>query len=202
MELYSRRFFLALFFIAINKTLAYNDVSNTSSECKERLDYLEKQVAKLTNVVKNLEHHQDKRDIEQPVAFTAYIDANAAHIGINQAIPYNRVASNIGGGFNQNTHVFTAPVSGIYLFTFVISEYSEAEMVAKLVVDGQNVVDAITNPVAPGHDQQGVNSAAIQVNKGQAVWVVNYFRNDISIRSDENYRFASFSGVLIKEIII
>ena len=98
------------------------------------------------------------------MAFTAYIDADVAHVGINQAVPYNKVASNIGGGFNVHTHVFTAPVSGIYQFTFVISEISQTEMVAKLVVDGQNVVDAITNPVTPGHDQQGVNAAAIQVN--------------------------------------
>ncbi|XP_053379682.1 collagen alpha-1(X) chain-like [Mercenaria mercenaria] len=141
-----------------------------------------------------------RQNILEAVAFTAYIDHDIQHIGIEQVIPYNQVVTNIGGSFNTNTHVFTSPVTGIYLFSYVVSQLGMTEIDIKLVLDGKNTVDAISDPVTAGHDQQAVNVAVLQVNKGQSVYVVNYYHTDVNIRSDELYRFSSFSGVLIQPL--
>jgi hypothetical protein len=97
------------------------------------------------------------------VAFSAFVDNNPSAIGLEQPVPFNRILTNVGGGYNQHTHAFTCPVTGLYMFTFTISHFYVTEFVAKLVVDNQNIVDAISQPSILYEEIQGTNTAIIQV---------------------------------------
>ncbi|XP_052215119.1 caprin-2-like isoform X2 [Dreissena polymorpha] len=176
------------------------------AEYKEKNELLTEKLNVLSNVLTNvhlnmLPNFEHKRQTSpEAVAFTAYISHNPTHLNDGQIIPFDRTVTNIGDAFNVHSHMFICPVGGLYMFSFVMCQLGTSNAETQLVVDGVHIVDAITNPITGDHDQQGVNMAFVQVKKGQTVFVKNYFYSDISYRSEELHRFASFSGVLLQEM--
>ena len=129
------------------------------------------------------------------VAFTAYLDHVVDHLGIDHTIPFDKVLLNDGNGFNVHTGMFQCPRSGVYLFIFYIQSKTQ-EVEAKLVVDGNNKIDALTTGTGTGWEMGG-NAALLYVNAGQNVWVATYYDNDVSLRNTDSYRYTSFSGMLL-----
>ena len=79
----------------------------------------------------------------------------------------------------------------------VFSVIDANKAVLKIVIDGSNQVDGIAESREYEHDVQGGNTIITYVDAGQAVWVVQYFEADSVVRGDANYRFTTFSGVLL-----
>jgi hypothetical protein len=48
-----------------------------------------------------------------------FIVSRASGTVVNEGsiLPYNNISHNVGGGFNSNTHTFTCPVEGRYIFS-------------------------------------------------------------------------------------
>lgn len=129
------------------------------------------------------------------VAFTAYIDKTISHLRINQTVPFNKVLLNDGNAFNVHTGIFSCPHSGVYLFTFNIETYGNGFIHTKLVVDGENQLDAVTWGLQ-STDMSG-NTAILRITAGQSVWVATYYSNDVELFKTDTYRYTSFSGVLL-----
>ncbi|XP_060595077.1 complement C1q tumor necrosis factor-related protein 2-like [Ruditapes philippinarum] len=116
-------------------------------------------------------------------------------MGIGHHIVFDKAITNEGAGYNVNTGIFTAPVTGLYLFTFSMSDGDQTS-VLQLVMDGSNLVDIIDNPVN-NELTMSSNTVIVHVNKGQSVWIQEYAFNDASILSREIYRYCTFSGILV-----
>ncbi|KAG9282183.1 collagen alpha-2(VIII) chain-like [Astyanax mexicanus] len=59
--------------------------------------------------------------IEHPkVAFSAALKSTMGSLSSDANIVYTSVITNIGGGYNPNTGIFTAPSRGVYYFRFTI----------------------------------------------------------------------------------
>ena len=100
-------------------------------------DKLEKIVADHTNQRKNITSGFQcylLNEVDNPVAFTAYIDHFVYHLGIDQTLIFNQVLFNDGGAYNNASGIFTCPVSGVYLFFFEVGSDSQRQIVAKLVL--------------------------------------------------------------------
>ena len=132
----------------------------------------------------------------QRIAFTAYLDKTVSHLGIDQPIPFNKVLLNDGNSFNNFTGMFRCPVTGVYLFTFWIESDRLGDIVVKLVIDRANQIDAITTS-SNGTFGMGGNTAIVRVTAGQMAWLAIYTVNDRTIWNQDNYRYTSFSGVLL-----
>ncbi|XP_053379604.1 uncharacterized protein LOC128548520 [Mercenaria mercenaria] len=142
---------------------------------EEAVRRLEENVKAQAEVIKRLDHScvrgqnvtsrstNTVKRVAETVAFTAFMDKDAYHMGINQPLPFNNVLTNIGGGYHPMTYIFTSLVSGLYLFSFAVAELSAREITTRLVIDGQNVVDAIADPFHSGQGIQGTNTAVLQV---------------------------------------
>jgi len=137
------------------------------------------------------------------IAFTAYLDHIADHLGIGQIVVYNQILINDGNGYNKYTGIFTAPVTGTYFFSFTILVTHTATNV-RLVKDGEQLVGAVvyssnellpTSSYHPVSDQSS-NSVVVQLNAGQSVWVEAYAFADTEIDGYPGFRFVSFSGFL------
>ncbi|KAG9282180.1 collagen alpha-2(VIII) chain-like [Astyanax mexicanus] len=62
-----------------------------------------------------------KEVIEHPkVAFSAALKSTMGSLSSNANIVYPVVITNIGGGYNPNTGIFTAPSRGVYYFRFTV----------------------------------------------------------------------------------
>ena len=131
------------------------------------------------------------------VGFTAYLDHSIEHLQMNQPVIFDKTLFNEGNSYNSQNGVFTCPLDGVYLFFFDLSTINVSQIVAKLVVNNINTVDAISDTISVNHEAQGSNLAILRLTKGSHVWVANYRWNNQSVKSSHYSHFATFSGLLI-----
>lgn len=70
-----------------------------------------------------IERPRNKRLSPEPasaVAFYAYMSASEPNPSLHHALIFNEVKTNVGGGYNQFSGMFSAPSSGLYVFTWTI----------------------------------------------------------------------------------
>ena len=54
-------------------------------------------------------------------AFTAYANSNSSvNVSVGSKVPYDVALINIGNGYDTSTYVFTAPVAGVYWFSYSV----------------------------------------------------------------------------------
>ncbi|XP_045163908.2 EMILIN-1-like [Mercenaria mercenaria] len=136
---------------------------------------------------------------ETPVAFTALLDHNVDHSGIDQTVIFNNVLLNDGNAYNSHTGVFTAPREGLYLFYFAFGAgYEPHKLWMHIVVDGQGKASGVADTWQRGHDAQGTNLVLLHLQQGDSVWVATYKVADKSIYGFPG-GFTTFSGVLLYE---
>lgn len=88
-------------------------------------------------------------------------------------------------------------MDGVYVIYFSVSTTSRHQIVAKLVVDGANLVDAVSDTLEKNHEAQGSNLVVTGLKLGQQVWVANYRWGNQTINDSNTYRFATFSAFLL-----
>ena len=95
-------------------------------------------------------------------------DANFAHANKNQVIKFDMVQTNQGAAYDPATGVFTAPVSGLYVFLFSTHAMDAAHRGdVYLHVDGHGQVFVNDREyMATGH-------AAFHLNGGDKAWVAS-----------------------------
>ncbi|KAI4898407.1 hypothetical protein NFI96_023065, partial [Prochilodus magdalenae] len=110
---------------------------------------------------------------EQPkVAFSASLsDLNISSKNIGPyleqvTLVYQHAFTNIGSAYDPNTGIFTAPVRGVYYFSFVAFNPYDHSTGLSLMKNGQHVVSVSDN--APGVDTEDTasNAASLLLEKG------------------------------------
>ena len=136
------------------------------------------------------------------IAFSAYLDHNLNHLTSGFLIKCNQALLNVGNAYNTITGIFTVPKTGVYLLTFTISSNNrhgmfETKTYIKLVSNGRNIIDGVSNLSAETSDQMGGNTAIVQLGAGESVWLEVFGGTNGHLQSDGYYRYVSFSGVLL-----
>ena len=135
--------------------------------------------------------------LESPLGFTAYADHVIQHLGVDQTIIFNNVLFNDGGAYNNASGIFTCPVNGVYLFFFEVGNIAKKQIVAKLVANNVNEVDAIADTEYQPNEAQGSNMAILRLGQGTHVWVENYRWADQDVVGGQIDHFSTFSGILL-----
>ncbi|XP_035694528.1 complement C1q tumor necrosis factor-related protein 3-like [Branchiostoma floridae] len=116
--------------------------------------------------------------------------------GVNTVLTYDVILSNMGGDYNQETGKFVATVGGVYFFTFTgMTPYSGSNYFVHLMKNGAKMVGLYEQNGGTPQNQSSSNSAILQLQPGDEVWVEldSYGR---SLYSDDD-RYLTFSGFLI-----
>ena len=125
------------------------------------------------------------------IGFTALTDNHQSHMGIGQAVQFHKIVTNDGNGFDQNTGIFRAPVSGLYLFSASMLNHSGLELRCALVHNGNTVAKIFAGDGTTY--STGSKSILLNLSPNDDVWVMITHESD-NVFGDS---WSSFMGVLI-----
>ncbi|XP_062602632.1 complement C1q-like protein 2 [Saccostrea cucullata] len=106
------------------------------------------------------------------VAFTAGV-TSASYSWSSGTLMYYKVINNVGGGYNPNTGIFTAPV-GDYVFYVSIQGYDTNNIYIDIVLNGSSKVRAVAYSNSRDQYDVGTNFVTLRLRKGDTVWVRHY----------------------------
>ena len=114
-------------------------------------------------------------------------------------IPFDRIKTNIGGGWSNTSHTFTAPIDGLYYFTLGImtTYFSSPGYAQAKIMRGNAVLRYVhTNKASSNGYLSATGSVLIKLNRGQQVHAE---RTGGTLYSDSNL-YTHFVGFLIQKV--
>ncbi|KAI4808619.1 hypothetical protein KUCAC02_000672 [Chaenocephalus aceratus] len=161
----------------------------TLEETNKKLEASEKKLSDLDSRVTEL----STVDQGKPrVAFSAAlpVDGTIGPLNVHYTLVYKRVLSNIGERYSPVSGYFTAPVQGVYYFTFTSFCWAGNENCGSSLFLNENQV--VSWYGSDDHNpQSGSNSAVVQLQVGDNVSVRVWHNSRIS---DNVNKYCSFSG--------
>ncbi|OPL33253.1 hypothetical protein AM593_03834, partial [Mytilus galloprovincialis] len=113
-------------------------------------------------------------------AFSAML-TNPQTPGTNKAIKFDKVVTNIRNGYNPTTGIFTAPVAGVYQFSYTVMSQGGKYLHVHLALN--NIKQQSTWLKGSSHET-GTTSIILNLKKGDQVAVMSV--DGRSIHSDGN----------------
>lgn len=161
---------------------------------QEKQAQLSSTVAALTSRVQSLE--TEVRNQPQ-VAFSASMYTSGSKVfgpfSSDKTVVFRRVITNIGNAYNSATGIFTAPVPGVYYFTF--TAFTTSSKRAYLRKNGQNIVSVTDHK---DNEDSASNAAVLTLKKWDQVYLVlSGFSNSRHLLYDDPFHFTTFSGYLL-----
>ncbi|XP_062569385.1 cerebellin-3-like isoform X3 [Saccostrea cucullata] len=133
---------------------------------------------------------------EKAVTFSATADDNVSQTITRggEVIILKRVLNNVGGGYDSETGVFTAPVAGNYAFFFSVEVTRKKRLKIFLYVNNNHVAEAIAG-VNEEYFDTGSNMVTLSLQKNDRVCIKSHPNNAEMV--DIQYCGNSFTGFLL-----
>ncbi|ROL42360.1 Caprin-2 [Anabarilius grahami] len=151
---------------------------------------------RLTNSEAQIEKLKKENRDKPKVAFSAALGSNGfiGPVNTDTTLIYKCVFSNVGDAYNQDTGIFTAPVRGVYYFSFFYHCAVKNPTVLALYRNGKQ--EALTkHHKSDGPTENGGNALTLLLEKGDRVYMV--LQKDAWIWDDVSENVTVFSGFLI-----
>ncbi|KAL7832931.1 hypothetical protein SRHO_G00299490 [Serrasalmus rhombeus] len=187
--------------LTLEKRLSASE--KAEKELQRRLDESEKKQTELQSKLAAsesvvLELKRTSKATPQ-VAFTAALGQD--HIGPfdqHTSLIYQDVITNIGGAYNSQTGVFTAPVNGVYTFLIYFFTWSRSEStLLHIFKNTDHLVGSFvykSTPEQPIRGESSSNAVIVQLQKYDRVHVLLYSRSKIT---NGVSKLSTFSGTLL-----
>ncbi|KAI2667746.1 Complement C1q-like protein 4 [Labeo rohita] len=117
---------------------------------------------------------------------------NTGPIRTGQTLVYKKVFSNIGGGYDSNTGVFTAPVKGAYYFKFYGHCHGGTTMAVSLLKNGQT--QCSLHSWKPTSNSNASNGVVLTLETGDQIYTQLWPNTWVY---DDPASYTSFGGFLI-----
>lgn len=126
----------------------------------------------------------------------AFMASMATHFtNLNSGIIFSSVETNIGNFFDVMTGRFSAPVTGVYFFTFSMMKHEEVDEVYVYLMHNGNTIISMHSYEAKGHQDTAGNSAVLKLAKEDEVWL----RMGTGSLHGDHQRYCTFAGFLLFE---
>nr|XP_034307450.1 complement C1q tumor necrosis factor-related protein 2-like [Crassostrea gigas] len=125
-------------------------------------------------------------------AFQSSLTKSLENMKNQETVIFDKVSLNEGNAYNKTSGIFTAPMDGIYSFTWSILTQSGKYFVSEIVQNGHKVASNYCD--GRGHDYWSMSTehANIKMKKGDKVWIRTHGTwGQFALGSD----WCSFSGV-------
>ncbi|XP_045185580.2 complement C1q tumor necrosis factor-related protein 3-like [Mercenaria mercenaria] len=139
-------------------------------------------------------------DSEGPVAFSAVIDPSfIEHTKPSTAIKFETILTEFGGGYNNDTGIFVAPHTGLYLLSCSMLDHMAhgghgGVMIHGEIMRNHDVLARVFAHAEASYRDQGANTIIAKLTRGDQVWVRTMDNSDLGLGGS---RYTSFSGYLL-----
>lgn len=177
--------------------LMLEDIKGFTDQTKRHLESMEKGLEdNLARIVSLEEHDSIAPNTPMSYAFSAYWLTNTSPAK-NEVIIFTRTIFDKGGVYNNSTGKFTAPVSGIYLFTATLCPYNTKDTWVHFVSNGNRIGAFMAGDKVWNTCSSGSTIASLQ--KGANVWIRGIIiRSGTVFRNNDNQSFNGFAGSLLQ----
>lgn len=128
------------------------------------------------------------------VAFTAHLSHDVTGLGVGQAILFDHILTNVGGGYHSSHGNFVAPTDGVYVFSLTAAAVTGTAEFLNIVKDGSDVAAIYVD------SQYGLTTSSavltLQLATGNEVWVKTASVSHHG-RGELHALYTSFSGWLL-----
>ena len=122
------------------------------------------------------------------VAFTVSLTIGGSLA--NKKIIYDKIITNVGHGYSQQTGVFTCPKAGLYVFTWsTLSRGSSENCYAFIYRNGQKSLVSFSYENGGSGDEAASNTAVFHLSVGDRVWIQTTYCGWF-----HGYPYTAFSG--------
>ncbi|XP_062300613.1 C1q-related factor-like isoform X15 [Scomber scombrus] len=161
-------------------------------ETETRLQHSETRLNNSENQIMDLRNKERTKVIFSAAAGGS---GNIGPFNTETTLIYRAVLTNIGGAYSQYTGIFTAPVAGVYYFTFYSHGGGEQRAMLKLYNNNQFIVRADDHPSNDPADNGG-NAVFLQLQQGDQVYV--RLGENCHVWGGSNV--TTFSGFLVSQL--
>ncbi|CAK6975572.1 complement C1q-like protein 4 [Scomber scombrus] len=144
------------------------DSETKQKETETRLQHSETRLNNSENRLRNSENQiMDLINKERTKVMFSAAAGGSGNIGpfnTDTTLIYRAVITNIGGAYSQYTGIFTAPVAGVYYFTFYHHAGGEHRAILNLYKNNQFIVRVADHP-SNDHADNGGNAAFLQLQQ-------------------------------------
>ncbi|CAG2251312.1 C1QL [Mytilus edulis] len=105
------------------------------------------------------------------VAFYGYMSHGESQPGKHQILDFDVVKTNVGLAYNKYSGMFTAPVNGVYVFTWTVSTGMHSYVYSQLVINSDpfGAIQTDSDEVSDYHTSTG--SVVAELNYGDVVYI-------------------------------
>ncbi|XP_045177710.1 complement C1q-like protein 4 [Mercenaria mercenaria] len=134
------------------------------------------------------------------VAFSAGLTHDIAILHAEKVV-YDKVFTNVGGGYDNTSGNFNCPVSGVYVFQFHALAHQDKSTWLELYHNAYYIASIYGHTV--NDYASGGNSVILKLSKGDQVYVKavdNSYGTDTNMYGRPDEIYSTFSGYLIAPI--
>lgn len=164
---------LATVFQQMNDTIASNKADNIATN-EDQSTNITQLKARLNGVSETLQRHNSRITAiegsssgESMVGFTA----RGRRSYLNGALIYSYILSEVGGGFNASTGVFTCPVAGLYLVSMTLQAESTGRINCFLYKNGLNTNLEIDIDGEGKREEPASQTAVLKLRQGDTLYI-------------------------------
>uniref|UniRef100_A0A4W5MEE4 Cerebellin 6 n=1 Tax=Hucho hucho TaxID=62062 RepID=A0A4W5MEE4_9TELE len=159
----------------------------------EKLGVMETRLKVNENQLEELKNYKRKE-----VIFSAALGGNGhtGPIDHDTTLIYKVVITNIGSAYNPSTGVFTAPIAGVYYFSFFYHAGGSQTKHIALFKNGQHVASSSDHQSSSDGADNGANAVTLQLEVGDQVFI----RLMANTHVWDSVNHTTFSGFLLKQV--
>nr|XP_034307104.1 complement C1q tumor necrosis factor-related protein 3-like [Crassostrea gigas] len=133
---------------------------------------------------------------EGPVVFQSSYKGTLENLKTSQTVKFNQVSLNEGSAYNTTTGKFTAPLDGVYSFSWTTMSNTGKYFITEIVLNGIPMAYNYTDSrgLSAGHSMAS-SHANIKMKKGDRVWIrthQNYGQNAVCGNVGQWCNFSGF----------
>lgn len=172
-------------------TISQNDSIKEDNSSNKLITKIATEIGSLKT---DMKHSRKVRLSPELVGFYAYMSSAEQSPSVHHTLIFDEVKTNAGGGYNQFSGMFTAPSSGLYVFTWTIYTGNHGQTGFYIYVNHE-VLGATwgeTDGVARDFDSDS-GSMVVSLNANDNVYIRSARACSTYVVSDEGAR-TSFAG--------